>query len=89
MAAFSSCKIVFEIGIAGADFGESADGFGCDWRATEICMNYNPSSVDDLLQPAGAKQLKRTTDVFDCRFKFLDLPAAPYLRQFPSDQIDN
>src|SRR4030095_7624093 len=52
-------------------------------------MNYNPSSIDDLLQPAGAKQLKQTTELFDCRSKFLDLSAASYLRQFPSDQIDN
>src|SRR5882724_2419873 len=52
-------------------------------------MNYNPGSVDDLLQSAGAKQLKRTMELFHGGSNFLDLSAAPRLRQFPSDQIDN
>src|SRR5262249_48777485 len=65
------------------------DRFGRKRRATEICMNCNPSSVDDRLQPAGAKELKRSMDVFDHGFKFWDLAVTPYFRQLPPDQIDN
>src|SRR5438270_13654594 len=48
----------------------------------------NPSSVDDRLQPAGAKYFKRSMELFDCRFKFRDLAVAPYFRQSSSDKID-
>src|SRR4029453_9923625 len=52
-------------------------------------MNYNPSSVNDRLQPPGTKSLKRSMEMFDDRFKFRDLVLAPHFRQFSSDKIDN
>src|SRR5919106_1778804 len=88
-AAFPFRKIVFEIRIRCPDFIQRMHRFARKRGASEICVNYNSSSVDDRLKSAGAKFIERAAEIIDNRVEFGSRAARTHLRQFAADNFDD
>ena len=67
VTALTADESIFEVGIGRTDLAQRANRFGSERCASKICVNDNPSPVDDGLQSAGAKLFDRAAHKIDNR----------------------
>ena len=89
MTAFAGREVVLEIIVGRSNFAQSFSCFVCQWRAAEVCVNDDSSSVDDRLKPAGAEFLELAADKIDNRSEFGNLAFRANPRKFLPDDSDD